>query len=128
MAELSNAFIIAGGVFTSGLVIFHCLFWRIFHWPTSLRCLNSIDRATMQVMNLAIIAIFIIIAYISFAHTAELANTRLGKSLLAAFSLLWLFRAALQAPFYSLGHPASAALAATFLCGAFFYGAPLFIQ
>jgi len=125
---MSHALIIAGGIYTSGLAIFHCLFWRIFHWRTALRGLNSIDRATMQVMNLALIFIFIVIAYISFAHTTELANTQLGQSLLASFSLLWLFRAALQAPLYGLRHPASAALAVYFLIGAFLYGAPLLIR
>ena len=79
----------------------------------------------MQVLNISITFIFFIFAYVSFAHTQELLNTRLGNSLLVLISCLWLFRAAQQVVFYKLKHKASVGLTAFFLLGAFLYGMPV---
>jgi len=76
-------------------------------------------------VSLSITFIFCIIAYISFAHTHELLNTQLGKSLLVLISCLWLFRAAQQVVFYKLKHKASIGLTFYFLTGAFLYGLPV---
>jgi len=81
----------------------------------------------MQVLNISITLIFCIIAYISFAHTNELLNTRLGNTLLVSLSGLWLFRAIQQAAFYKLTQTASIALTFYFLVGALLYGLPLII-
>jgi hypothetical protein len=119
--------VIAGGVYMVALIVFHLLFWRIFNWPDTLMSLNKVNKATMQVLNLAITFIFVIIAYISFAHTDELLNTGLGTSILILLSMLWLFRAALQPVFYDIKHKASIGLTFYFLVGAVLYGVPVFI-
>ena len=121
---MGEALVIAGGIYTTALIVFHLLFWRIFKWPETLAPLNYVNRATMQVLNISLTFIFFIFAYISFAHTAELLNTGLGRAVLALISMLWLFRAALQLVFYGWRHKASAALAVYFLLGAILYGAP----
>lgn len=122
---MNEVLIIAGGFYTVALIIFHTLFWRIFNWPETLMPLNYINRATMQVLNISIIFVFFIFAYISFAHTHELINTQLGNSLLVLISCLWLFRAAQQVIFYKLKHKASVGLTFFFLIGAFLYGVPV---
>ncbi len=122
---MNELLIIAGGIYTVVLVVFHLLFWHIFKWPERLASLTHIDRATMQVLNISITFIFIIFAYISFAHTHELLNTQLGKSLLVLISCLWFFRAVQQVLFYRLKHKASVALTLFFLIGAALYGAPV---
>ena len=122
---MNETLIIAGGIYTAGLVIFHLLFWRIFKWPETIMTLNYINKATMQVLNISITFIFVIFSYISFAHTNELLNTQLGRTLLVLISILWLFRAVLQVVFYKLKHKASVGLTIYFLIGAFLYGAPI---
>lgn len=122
---MKEALIFAGGIYTIALIIFHMLFWHIFRWPETLKRLNSVNKATIQVLNISITFIFFIFAYISFAHTHELLNTSLGRALLTLISFLWLFRAALQIVFYKLKHKASVALTIFFIIGAFLYGLPV---
>jgi hypothetical protein len=114
-----------GGIYSIGLIMFHVLFWRLFKWPESLASLNRVNRATMQVLNISITLIFCIVAYVSFAHTAELLHTPLGNTLLVLISWLWLIRAVLQVVFYKLEHKASVGLTLYFLLGACLYGLPV---
>ena len=122
---MKESLIIAGGIYTIILIIFHVMFWRIFKWPETLNSLNYINKATIQVLNISITFIFFIIAYISLVHTHELLTTQLGKSLLVLISCLWLFRATQQVAFYKLKHKASIGLTFYFLTGAFLYGLPV---
>ncbi len=121
---MNEIFIIAGGVYSVVLIIFHVLFWKIFKWPETLGTLNNLNKATIQVLNISITFIFFIFAYVSFVHTHELLNTQLGNSLLVLISCLWLFRAVQQVFFYKLKHKASVGLTIFFLIGAFLYGMP----
>ena len=122
---MREALVIAGGVYTIALVVFHMLFWRIFNWPQALSALNRVNRATMQVLNISITFIFMIFAYISFAHTRELVSSPLGRTLLILISALWLFRAVQQVVFYGLRHKASAGLALYFILGSVLYAFPV---
>lgn len=122
---MNEILVMAGGVYTVLLILFHLLFWRIFKWPETLRSLDPVNRATIQVLNISITFVFMILAYLSLAHTRELLNTRLGNTLLVLISCLWLFRAAQQVVFYRLRHKASVGLAVYFLFGAFLYGLPV---
>lgn len=122
---MKEIFIISGGVYTVALIIFHMLFWRIFDWPKTLKTTNYINRATIQVLNISITFIFGIFAYISFAHTQELINTNIGRTLLVLIAALWLFRAAQQVVFYKLKHRASVGLAFYFVLGAVLYSVPV---
>ncbi len=122
---MNEKLIIAGGIYHSVLIIFHLLFWRLFNWTKSLKQLNVVNQATMQVLNISITFIFFIFSYISFFHTQELLNTELGNSLLVLISILWLFRAVQQIIFYTLKHKSSIALAFYFLIGAGLYGIPI---
>ncbi len=124
---MQETLIIIGGIFTVTLIIFHLLFWRLFNWPESLQGTNYVNRATIQVLNISITFIFVIFAYISFAHTQELLTTPLGRTLLFLISSLWLFRTLQQIIFYKFRHPASIGLTLFFLTGAFLYGLPLII-
>jgi hypothetical protein len=125
---MGEALVVAGGIYTLALIAFHVFFWRIFKWPATLASLNFVNRATMQVLNISLTFVFCIFAYISFLHTDELLNTQLGRAMLVLISMLWLFRAALQAIFYGLRHTASTALFAYFLLGAMLYGIPVILQ
>lgn len=122
---MNEILIIAGGIYTVLLIIFHFLFWHIFNWPETLNSTTYINKATIQVLNISITFIFFIFAYISFAHTQELLNTQLGNALLTLISCLWFFRAVQQVVFYKLKHKASAGLTVYFLAGGFLYGIPV---
>lgn len=42
---MKEALIIAGGIYTVALIIFHVLLWRIFNWPETLtRTTQLIDQ------------------------------------------------------------------------------------
>jgi hypothetical protein len=124
---MKEMLVIGGGVHMIILVVFHVLFWRIFNWPETLIPLNRVNRSTIQVLNLSIIFIFGLFAYVSLVHTSELLNTKLGESILVLLSMLWLFRAIQQLIFYDRTHMASIGLTVFFLIGALLYGIPGFI-
>jgi ABC-type thiamin/hydroxymethylpyrimidine transport system permease subunit len=115
-----------GGLCALALVAFHLSFWRLFCWREDLRSLTSLNRAVMQVMNLALIYVFLLFAYISFAHTEDLLSTPLGHSLLVLISGLWLFRAVLQVVFFKLRHPGSIAFLVFCLASLSLYAIPAF--
>ena len=84
-----DSYIIIGGIYNLGLVIFHLLFWKIFNWKKGLRLLNSVDRNTTQVLNIFLTLVFFIFGYISIFHSSELISTKLGITLLGFFSFFW---------------------------------------
>lgn len=114
-----------GGVYIVALIIFHLLFWKLFSWNKDLKRITPINRATMQVMNIALILIFTIFAYISFFHTNELLTTSLGKTLLLLIGFLWLFRALLQIIFYGLKNKISLLFFIYFFFGGIIYLYPI---
>lgn len=114
----------AGGVYCLGFVVFHLLFWRIFSWREDLRSLSFLNRAIMQVLNLSLTFVFAIFGYVSLAHTRELLETPLGRSLLALIALFWLWRAIQQPLFFGLRHRGSVAFLLLFLLGSVLYAIP----
>ena len=113
-----------GGIYNIILVVFHLLFWRIFNWKEDLRTLSFLNKSIMQVINLSLILVFVIFAYISLVHTNELLSTSLGKSLLFSMAFLWFARSALQVIFFKLKHWVSVAFLFYFLVGGLLYGIP----
>lgn len=114
----------AGGIYSSLLVLFHLLFWKIFDWKEELSRLNRVNRAVMQVLNLSLTFAFAIIAYVSFTHTGELLATALGHTLIGLIASLWLFRSVLQIIFFKLEHWLSWVFLVYFLAGGAMYGIP----
>jgi hypothetical protein len=119
-----ETFIIAGGFYTIGLIMFHLLFWRIFDWEQDLKRISFLNRATMQVLNISLTLSFIIFSYISLVHATELLTSSLGHSLLMLIALFWLARAIQQIVFYRLRHWASWAFLLLFLSGSLLYAIP----
>lgn len=123
-AQMKGIFIMAGGVFSAVLAVFHLMFWRLYDWRRELRALTFVNRGMVQVLNLCLTFVLAIFAYLSLAHTDELGSTRLGYSLLALIALFWLARAVEQVVFFRLRHWGSRALFVFFLVGAGLYGVP----
>jgi len=89
----SETWLYAGGIFNLGFVIFHLMFWRLFRWKQDLALLTVINRAVMQILNLCLMFMFLVMAYVSLFHAPELLSTNLGRTLLVAFSTFWNDRA-----------------------------------
>ena len=113
--------ILFGGIYHIGFIIFHLFFWKIFKWDVTLRKLNSIDRSTIQVLNMSLTFVFAIFAYLSLNYSAELASTKLGLSILLFISLFWFFRAIQQVYFYGLKNRLSKMLFIIFIFGGIIY-------
>ena len=121
-----EAFIIAGGFYTIGLIVFHLLFWHLFNWDHDLKQVSFLNRAVMQVLNISLIFAFVIFSYISFAYTTELLITSLGHSLLVLMALFWLARSIQQIIFFKLRHWASWAFLLLFISGTLLYAIPAY--
>lgn len=114
--------IVIGGLYNTAFAIFHLGFWKIFGWKRDLVSLTPANRAIMQVLNLCLMVSFLIFAYISIFHTAELVATDIGRALLALIALFWLLRAVEQPVFFGLGQPLSVVFLVIFLTGFGLYG------
>lgn len=114
-----------GGFFNLGFAIFHLFFWNIFDWRNDLKSIRYVNRAILQILNLCLIIIFFIFAYISFAYPIDLLVTRIGHSLLVSISLFWFLRAFMQIAFFGLKNKISVLLFVLFLFGGIIYIYPL---
>jgi hypothetical protein len=113
-----------GGLYNIALVIFHLLFWQLFNWAEDLRSLSTLNRAIMQVVNLSLVFVFTMFAYLSLIHTAELLSTTLGRALLLSISVFFFLRSILQIVFFRLLRWGSVAFLVFFLAGGVLYGIP----
>lgn len=124
VAEAKPGLIQAGGVFNAVFAVFHLMFWRLFSWRDDLRTLTFVNRGIVQVLNLCLIAVFAIFAFLSLVYTNELVSSPLGRALTALIALFWLARAVEQIVFFRLRHWGSLGFFIVFLSGALLYGVP----
>jgi hypothetical protein len=122
----SESYIIIGGAYNLGFVIFHLFFWKIFNWKKELRLLNIVNKGIIQVLNLCLTLIFLLFAYISLFHTAELMTTGLGTAILFFISIFWYLRAKEQIYFFGLKNRISLILFMVFVLGGLIYSYPFF--
>ncbi len=117
--------IIIGGFIWIGLFLFHALFWRLFDWKIDLEKLIPVNKAIMQVMNLALMLFTLIFGYISFFHADELLTTPLGKTILIGIVSFGIFRTSLQFSFFDLNDIRSKLFAGAMVFGTVIYLIPL---
>lgn len=120
----ANTILFMGGIFNLGFAVFHLMFWKIFHWKDDLASLTHINRSIMQILNLRLTFVFLVMAYLSFFHKAEMISTNIGKALLISFSLFWFFRTLEQVVFFGVKNRISFALTLIFLVGGILYMLP----
>ncbi len=119
----------AVGVFHLAFGLFHLGFWRIFQWKKNLACLDTINRAIIQILNLRVAFVFFLMAYACFFHAEELLTTGLGKTLLVGFSLFWLCRTVEQVVFFGLAATRiSVAFTITFFAGGIICLVPILLS
>ena len=122
---MKETLLFIGGLYNLAFAIFHILFWKIFRWKKSLRRLLPMDRAIMQVLNIRLIYIFFVFAFISFFYPVDLISTQLGKVIIIVISLFWFMRAIEQALFFSLKRKISIIFFVVFLIGSIIYLIPV---
>ena len=115
-----------GGVYNLGFVVFHILFWKIFRWKEDLASLTQVNRSVMQILNLRLTYVFLVMTYVLFGCQSELIGTKLGQTLLIAFSIFWLMRAVEQVIFFGLKHKVSNGMAVLFFIGGVIHLLPVF--
>ncbi len=113
--------LLIGTVFHLAFALFHLLFWKLFDWVQDLKKLSHINKSVMQILNLRLIFVFLIFAYISYFNTLEMLNTKLGLTMIAAIALFWGFRSVEQVIYFGVKNFASNILLLMFLFGAFLY-------
>jgi hypothetical protein len=116
--------LVAGAFYNLAFAIFHAFFWKLFGWKEDLSSLTSLNRSVMQILNLCLMFVFIIFAYVSAFHSSELLDIKLGKALLLSITIFWLLRAVEQVIFFDLHTKISLAFFAAFLLGALLYLMP----
>jgi hypothetical protein len=92
--------IYACSVYYLAFAVFHIGFWKLFNWKIELKKLHFTNRAIMQILNLRIIFMCFLMAFIYFKFPQELLNTGLGKTLLIGMFLFWLGRTIEQFVFF----------------------------
>ena len=107
--------VIAGGLFCAAFAVFHLLFWKLFRWRTELAKLTSINRSIVQILNLCLIFVFVVFAYLSLSYSSELVATQVGRALLFLIAVFWYLRAVEQALFFGLQKLLSILLFVVFL-------------
>jgi len=124
---MKETLLFIGGFYNLAFAVFHILFWKIFKWKRNLRRLLPMDRAIMQVLNIRLIYIFFVFAYISIFHQEDLISTQLGKVFIIVISLFWFMRAIEQIIFFSLKNLVSIVFMIISIIGAIFYLIPILI-
>ena len=128
MRKPSHKIILAAGAFHLAFALFHLGFWRIFQWERSLACLDAINRAVMQILNLQMAYVLVLVGYLCFVHAEALSSTRFGKAVLVGLALFWVFRLMEQVAFSGLISPISIGFCVVFFIGAVLCSAPLFFK
>jgi hypothetical protein len=115
--ETKEIFVLIGGVHSLGFAVFHLFFWQIFRWKTELPKMSSANRAIIQILNLRLIYLFLLMAFICFFYSKELITSSLGNVFLLGFALFWLGRTIEQFIFLQINHKMVHILTGFFILG-----------
>jgi hypothetical protein len=94
MEKFRNILVIVGGVNFLLFGLFHIGFWfdPVMDWKNELIKLTQLNSNVMQMLNLAIIVLFLSFGFVMLFYRKEMSNSALGRALLIAFALFWLVR------------------------------------
>jgi hypothetical protein len=92
MENFKNVLVIIGGI---GLIfwgLFHIAFWPMLDWTNQLAQLSEINSNVMQMLNIAVIVMFLSFGCIFLFCRKGITSTGLGTAVLFFFALFWLAR------------------------------------
>ena len=121
----ANTMVFLCGIYSLLFAVFHILFWKLFNWKKEVAHLHFTNGAILQILNLRLIYIFLLMAFICFYFNEELIATTLGRTLLGGFSLFWAGRTLEQFVFFDLRNKYVNLLTFIFLVGTLLFLLPI---
>ena len=116
------------GIYNLAFAIFHLFFWKIFKWKEDLRKNSVGNRAIIQILNIRLIYIFLLMAFIYFVYPQQLMETELGLVLLIGFLGFWVGRTVEQFIFLRIKSKMVTILTIVFFFGIFIHLLPLIFR
>lgn len=80
------------GIYNLAFAIFHIFFWKIFKWNDDLRKISIGNRAIIQILNIRLIYMFFLMAFVYIFYPDQLIETKIGFVLLIGFLGFWIGR------------------------------------
>ncbi len=96
--------LLIGGFLNAFNALFHIMFWKMFNWKESLQSLDFLQRAVMQVLNIHLILVFGLFAYLSVFKRGEMTSTGTGRIILLFIAGFYLIRAVNQFIFFDMSY------------------------
>lgn len=119
---MSGLLVMACGLHSLLLGLFHLAFWRLFDWPRSLQSTTPANRAIIQILNLRLAWVFFAVAAACLLLPEETTGTLLGRGLLGFMCLFWIGRTFEQFVFLRINRTMVHVLSAVFALGAALFG------
>lgn len=80
------------GIYNLAFAVFHISFWKIFKWKDDLKKISIGNRAIIQILNIRLIYIFLLMAFVYIFYPDQLIETKMGFVLLIGFLVFWIGR------------------------------------
>ena len=116
------------GIYNLLFAIFHILFWKIFNWKKDLKRISIASRAIMQILNIRVIYIFLLMAFIYLFYPEQLIETRIGYILFIGFTVFWIGRTIEQFIFLKVRSKMVNVLTIVFIIGIIIHLTPLIME
>jgi hypothetical protein len=100
---MNRMFLLAGGLLNLALGCFKAIMPYLFHWREAMGTSTASMWSTLFAENLAISMLMIFFAYMSIFQWRDLLQTSLGKVLMLAISVLFIYRAGVEFLVYQVG-------------------------
>lgn len=84
--------VISCGIFNISFGILHLFFWKLFDWKHDLQRISYYNRATLQILNLRMIYVFVSVGFIIVLFRTDIMYSALGDAILVGVLLFWLGR------------------------------------
>ncbi len=105
------------GFYNLSFAVFHIYFWKIFKWKEDLKRNSIANRAIIQILNIRLIYVFLLMAFIYFFVPDQLIATEIGFILLIGFLGFWIGRFIEQFIFLRVKSKMAAILTIIFFIG-----------
>jgi len=113
------------GFFDIALFVFHMFFWKLFRWETQLKKVSTLNKGVMQVMNLALMVMFLLFSYLLFFEANNLIETSFGRTILIGIAFFWFMRTLFQPIFFGCKNLTAAAFIGIFATGSLLHILPI---
>jgi len=100
---LAKAMVIAGGILTLGMALFHVTFPKLFDWKSDYAKIGAVRSRIPYTIHVALLLLFVGVGLLSLVYVNELsAPTGVGSGLMVVLALFWLWRTVWQVTYLRL--------------------------